>query len=83
MNVKPPLCVGVPEMTPFGFRVRPGGSDPAASVHDVTVAPEAVSAGAVYGWLMFASGSDDVETISRGFAGLMAMMNRSSDGDLQ
>jgi len=63
--------------------VSPGGSVPAASVHELTVPPEAVSAGAVYAWLMFASGSDAVETISRGFAGLMLMMNRSSDGDLQ
>ena len=63
---KTPLCVGVPEMTPFGLSVSPGGSVPPASVHELTVAPEAVSAGAVYAWLMLASGRLDVETISRG-----------------
>ena len=80
---KSPLCVGVPEMTPFGLSVSPGGSVPPASVHELTVPPEAVSAGAVYGWLMFASGRLDVETISRGVPGLMLMMKRSSDGGLQ
>ena len=51
-----PLCVGVPEMTPFEASVSPGGSVPPASDHEFTVSPEAVSAGAVYAWLMFASG---------------------------
>ena len=40
---KTPLWVGVPEMTPFGLSVSPGGSVPPASVHELTVAPEAVS----------------------------------------
>ena len=80
--MKSPLCVGVPEMTPFGLSVSPVGSVPPASVHELTVPPEAVSAGAVYAWLMVASGSAVVETISRGFAGLMLMMKRSSDGVL-
>ncbi len=57
-TVKPnvPLCVGVPETTPVGASVSPGGSVPPASVHELTVSPDAVSAGAVYDWLIAASG---------------------------
>ena len=43
-----PLAVGVPEIWPFGLRVRPGGSVPPASVHELMdVAFWAVKAGAV------------------------------------
>src|SRR5262245_30635924 len=66
---KVPLCVGVPPMTPFVPRFRPAGSVPPASVHDVTVAPVAVRPGAVYGWLMFASGNDAVVTETVGGGG--------------
>ena len=45
-----PLCVGVPEMTPFEASVRPGGSVPLASDHEFTVSPVAERAGAVYAW---------------------------------
>ena len=48
VNVKTPLWVGVPEITPFGLSVSPAGSAPPASVHELTVPPDAVSAGAVY-----------------------------------
>ncbi len=64
-NPKVPLCVGVPEMTPFEARVRPAGSVPEATDQELTVPPEAVSAGAVYACPMFASGRDVVDTIRR------------------
>ncbi len=69
VNVNVPLWVGVPEMTPFAPSVSPAGSAPPASVHDVTVAPVAVRPGEVYGWLMFASGSEAVVTLTVGFGG--------------
>src|SRR5215510_6497605 len=56
VNPKAPLCVGVPAMTPFEPSVRPGGSVPLASDHELTVPPDALRAGAEYDWLMFASG---------------------------
>ena len=60
-----PLCVGVPEMTPFEPSVRPAGSVPEASDHELTVPPEAVSAGDVYAWPSAASGRDGVVTTRR------------------
>ena len=47
LKLNVPLCVGVPEMTPFAASVRPAGSAPPASVHEFTVSPDACSAGAV------------------------------------
>src|SRR4029079_8643540 len=73
LKLNVPLCVGVPEMTPFAASVRPAGSAPPASVHEVTVSPEACSAGAVYGWLKFASGRLGVVTVSLGFGGVPAL----------
>ena len=65
VNVKTPLWVGVPEMTPFDPSVRPVGSVPPASDQELTVPPEALSAGAVYAWPRFPSGRPVVATTSR------------------
>jgi hypothetical protein len=73
LKLNVPLCVGVPEMTPFAASVRPAGRAPPASVHEFTVSPEACSAGAVYGWLKFASGRLGVVTVSFGFGGVPAL----------
>ena len=63
LKLNVPLCVGVPEMTPFEASVRPGGSVPPASDHEFTVSPDACRAGAVYAWLRFASGRLGVVTV--------------------
>src|SRR6188472_4676186 len=79
LKLNVPLWVGVPEMTPFAARVRPAGSAPPARVHEFTVSPEACSAGAVYGWLKFASGRLGVVTVSFGCAPLTLIVYRWSE----
>jgi len=70
-----PLWVGVPEITPFEARARPGGSVPLASDHELTVPPEADRAGAAYAWFRFASGRLGVTTTSRGAAPSTLIVN--------
>jgi hypothetical protein len=67
-NVKPPLLIGVPEMTPVDVTPSPSGSAPSTTDHEPTLPPDA-SSDTEYALSMAPSGRPAVVTISRGAGG--------------
>src|SRR5262245_37486614 len=61
VNVDVPTALGVPLMTP-SLSVRPAGSEPLVTLHDVAPVPPVASSVAWYVWRTLPPGNDEVAT---------------------